>query len=479
MIKAGSIHFFLSKKHVWILIPVLFLIFCHVIGFNGLYGQDSFEYLRYSRALHEYLSGGGLPGTFFWPVLYPLSGALVSFLLPDVFALQVVSIFCFGMTILFLRKILLYLYPARKKEIALYLVLFFSISPFVMRYSSVVMSDSMTMFFLTAFLYYYFLFKEKGLNRHFILLSFFAFAAINTRYASIAVVFIPGVDALTRFIRNFKLNTFLFTLLIVAIVFLPNIILEIQGSPALAGSILVPGWSLVNFFHRSFFSPDGHQTYNFPNISFVFSNLFNPGYILPGLLFLLFLKREIISRPFLLTIVIVILAYALFLAGLTTQNSRFLLATFPCVIMLYSESFFRCWDFLRKTKKYILYSLIVIITLAQMALFYRAFKPFYEDSRTVKEIAVSIKAYPGITIYTFNIDMGLKAYGIKNEIINLWSCRINYFKPGSLVLFNYINSSRQWKNMNPLINWEKVKKENGLILIEKLPGGWNLYGIKN
>ena len=90
---SGSDHFFLSEIRTWILFPVLLLIFNLLTGFNGLYGQDSFEYLRYSRELHEYLSGGELPGTFFWPVLYPLSGAVVSFFLPDVLSLQVVSVF--------------------------------------------------------------------------------------------------------------------------------------------------------------------------------------------------------------------------------------------------------------------------------------------------------------------------------------------------------------------------------------------------
>ena len=73
---------YLAGIPLWIVLPVLLLIGNLLAGFNGLYGQDSFEYLRYSRALHHYLSAGVLPGPFHWPLFYPLSGALLSFILP-------------------------------------------------------------------------------------------------------------------------------------------------------------------------------------------------------------------------------------------------------------------------------------------------------------------------------------------------------------------------------------------------------------
>lgn len=467
------------KPGAWLLFPALLLTFNLVSDFNGLYGQDSFEYLRYSRALHEYLSGGELPGTFFWPVLYPLSGALVSFFIPDVLALQVVSILCYGLTILFLQKILIRLYPERIKLVILYLCLFFSLSPFVLRYSSVVMSDAMTMFLLSAFIYYYLLYTETFNNRYFLLLVLFAFTAINTRYASIAVVIVPGAIALHSFIRHFNLLYLLCSLFAIVIVFLPNIILEIQGSPGLTGPLLVPAWSVKNFFHLSFLTSDGYQSFTVPNICFVFSSFIHPGFIFTGLLFLFFLNRHILDKAFLRTIIFISITYALFLAGLATQNSRFLLLTFPSVIILYSGLFFRICDFINGISRKIIVSLVVIVILIQMILSYRGFRPLYNDNRTIRDIAVRMKAYPDKSIYTFNIDMGLKEYGVKNEIINLWLSGINHFYPGSLILINPGNAYRQWKNLNPVYNWEKVKREQGVRLIEKFPGGWDLYEIKN
>jgi hypothetical protein len=482
----------LPQIQIWLLMPVLLLIFNLVAGFNGLYGQDSFEYLRYSRALHKYISDGILPGACLWPLLYPLTSALISFIFPDILSLQIVSIVSYGLTMFYLDKILSYLFPDGKRELTWYLFLFFSLSPFALRNASVVMSDSLSMFLLTAFLYHCLLFREKGLNRDFIKLVFFAFAAINTRYASVVVVAIPGIEALYYFIRKFNPASFLLALLAAFITFLPDIILEINGIPRFGVLIFIQNWSAENFFHRSFSSRDGNFFYNFPNISFVFSHLINPGYIFTGLFFLFFIRRKTFSRPFILSIIMIFFLYALFLAGFPAQNSRLLLLTFPCVLILYSEPFLRFWkrlndlhSFVLKkynfelTKKRMYIPLIGSIMLVQLALFYRAIIPSYSDSQITREIANRLKAYPERTIYTFNIDMGLKAYDVKNDIVNMWTERIDNFKPGSLLLFNYVNSYRQWKGRNPIINWDKVNKEHEVFLIEKFPDNWNLYEIRN
>jgi hypothetical protein len=482
----------IPKIRTWVLMPVLLLIFNLITGFNGLYGQDSFEYLRYSRALHTCISEGISPGAFRWPVLYPLTGALFSFFLPYILSLQIVSIVSYGLTIFYLNKTLVYLFPDRKQELTLYVLLFFSLSPFVLRNASVVMSDSLAMFLLTAFLYHYLLFLEKRLNHDFIRLVFFAFAAINTRYASVVVVAIPGIEALYYFIRKFSPGYFFLALLVASFTFLPDIILEISGTPRFAIFTFIQNWSAENFFHRSFFSTDGNFFYTFPNLSFVFSNLINPGYIFPGLFFLFFVRRKTFSKPFILSILLIFSLYALFLAGFPAQNSRLLLLTFPCVMILYSEPFLisrkRIDDFhnfvLKKinpdqTKKRLKSLLIGGAVLVQMALFYRALIPAYSDNQITREIACRLKAYPDRTIYTFNIDMGLKEYDIKNDIINMWINKIDNFKPGSLLLFNYVNSYQQWKGQNPIINWDKVNKEHDVLLIEKFRDNWNLYEIRN
>jgi hypothetical protein len=175
--------------------------------------------------------------------------------------------------------------------------------------------------------------------------------------------------------------------------------------------------------------------------------------------------------------IIVILLYSLFLAGFTTQNLRFLLLTFPCVIVIYAGSFFRIHDYVKSRYGILIFTSVTFVIIIQVLLSCRAFKPFYEDSRTVREISASLKSYPGKAIYTFNIDMGLRAYNIQNEIINIWEKDIKIFRPGSLILFNYVTSYRQWKGLNPMNNWKRVKEGHHLLLREHYSGGWNLYEI--
>lgn len=62
-----------------IFILVLFILIHLILDFDGLYGQDSYEYLRYTKALHFYFKTGIPPGDYFWPLFYPIIGSIFSF----------------------------------------------------------------------------------------------------------------------------------------------------------------------------------------------------------------------------------------------------------------------------------------------------------------------------------------------------------------------------------------------------------------
>ena len=174
-----------------------------------------------------------------------------------------------------------------------------------------------------------------------------------------------------------------------------------------------------------------------------------------------------------------ILIYALFLAGLTFQNDRVLMLTFPLVVLLFSGTYLEMSPRLKKMKAAYFKVMVFLVIIMQLALFYRAFRPFYENNKVIKTVAAQMLQYPDKRIYTFNIDMALMAYGIKNEIVSLWDKKLTEFAPGSLVLFNYINSQEQWKGMNPMLNWEEINRVHHLELKDNLPGGWNLYEISD
>lgn len=468
---------FSFKRAFWLILPVFLLLVLECIGFNGLYGQDSYEYLLYSRSIHNYLLGGELPGQYFWPVLFPLSGALLSFLLPDILALQIVSLFSFGLTLVFLHKILIRLFPENSSGTFLYLVLFYSLSPFILRVATTIMSEATAMLFIAIFFYYYIRIVHSFKRTDFLIMVIAGLAAINTRYATFIIIMIPGLHALILFLRKFHMPTLVFSMLIACTVFLPNFLLSIYEPGSIFGQVHLVHWNLKNFFRNSFQTADGHLTYACPNICFVFSNLINPGYIFTGVPFMIFFRIRILKIRFFQVILAVILFYSLFLAGISFQNNRILLLSFPCLIILFSDTFLYISEQLKKWKQPYQVLLIVLVVSVQVALFCRAFKPFYNDNRQTKYIIGRIQNYPGKLIYTMGIDQALKGYKCNNEIVNLWESRQENFRSKSLVLFNLEKFSEQWKGFNPMINWENMNRGHHLILLEEMPGGWNLYEI--
>ena len=76
---------------LWMGIPLILILLTQLLGFNGLYGQDSHEYLRFSRYLQEVFAGVEQAPTFFYPIGYPLFGSLLGYVFSNVIALQLLS----------------------------------------------------------------------------------------------------------------------------------------------------------------------------------------------------------------------------------------------------------------------------------------------------------------------------------------------------------------------------------------------------
>lgn len=339
------------------------------------------------------------------------------------------------------------------------------------------MSESLAMALIMGFFYFYLLFIDNINYKHLLLLVFFGCAAINTRYAAFIVLLIPGIHVFYLFIRNFRLKYMVYSLLIILLVFLPNFYLHLYQPGSVFGRSQFSYWSFLHYFQRSFTTTDGFLSYKAPNIIYVFSNLVYPGFIFIGAVLMILFKIKTINSSFMKSIAATILLYALFLAGLTFQNDRVLILTFPCVLLLFSGTYVEMSERLKKIKASYFNIMVILVIIIQLALFYRAYRPFYENNKTIRTVATQMLLYPDKRIYTFNIDQALKAYGIKNEIVNLWDKKLTDFKPESLVLFNYLNSREQWKGMNPMLNWEEMNRAHHLKLKENLPGGWVLYEI--
>ena len=166
------------------IIPFLFIFILRIAGFDGLYGQDSYEYLRYTNAIQEYITTGTHPGNYFWPVLYPTSGSLLGFVFGTALALQLISCLSFSIACVYILKTIRLLYPTAQFRF-FYVLIFAIFCPFLLKMGIIVMSDALTLVFVV--LAFYFFFKSYYKNTSLAPIFIFATCALMTRYASLFI----------------------------------------------------------------------------------------------------------------------------------------------------------------------------------------------------------------------------------------------------------------------------------------------------
>jgi hypothetical protein len=453
-------------------IPLAFVL---ITGFNGLYGQDAHEYFRYSKALHEFFVSGKNPGDYFWPVLFPLAGALLSFVFSAIFSLQLTSILSFVISIYLLEKILNILYLKSRLEIRTYLVLLFFLSPYLLRASMVVMSDMLSLMFVLAA--FYFFYKHWYFRRNKFLVAFTAFstAAIATRYASFILLAIPAVIILSRFVKKFSLPVLLLTIVVSAIIIAPHLLIRQSNPTAFLHNSWLENWSMKNLFLATFDTQDGHAKYLFPNFIYAFFNWFHPGFLFAGILLFVFVKKVGYRRNTIRIIIGSVFLYAIFIAGIPYQNLRFLILPFPLVLIIL---FPVALDILRKFSTKQNQWIIGFVSIMQLVIFIRVFIPFYQLNKLEKAIVYELRDNKeNGPVYTFEMEGALHSYGVRNEIYGLWDKECDSIKTPALLLFNEDKFSKQWVGTKVMANYEEIKKRK-LTDLRDFGYGWKLSKIE-
>lgn len=458
-------------------IIILFIIIYFIIGFDGLYGQDSYEYLRYTKALQLYFKTGIHPGDYFWPLYYPISGAILSFFLEPKIALQLLSIASLLVSSIYISKIITLLFD-KKVNPYLYVLSLFTLSPIVFRLGITTMSDMLSTLFIVLSFYNAIIYSRHKTNQNLYAFLIFCICAIMTRYVAFVVLLPIGILTLTVFIRNRKhLKHIPLLLLCSVILLLPHFIIRSENSTQFLNHDWLTKWSFFNFFKSSFITVDGTSSNSLPNIIYAFSSLFHPRYLLIGiLLFPFYIKTKIINSE-LKIILISFLTYNLFLAGIPFQNSRFLLLSFPLVIILLYPAFAYLLEKMIPTNK--IKYFIIVLSLIQICLCSYSLKPILERNSLEKKIAFQIESYQQNTLYSFDIDVALQGRGLNFRYKNLWVKKYTSFEKNALVLFHPTKFKQQWKDKNPILNWNNLNYHYNLKIIEELPNGWKLYKIQN
>lgn len=466
-----------NNLQLYLIPTVIFFAVMLILKFNGLYGQDSHEYLRYGRSLSLYFSEGKTLNNFFWSVYYPLSGAILSFITSNnILSLQLISFASFLFSIFYIQRILRLIYIESQENISLYILIAFAVSPIMLIYSQVIMSDMLCLFFITAGFYHSLKFERELRQKDFLFAALFMTAAVLTRYASAVVLLIPAVIMLKTFLRNFNVSTLFISMLIIIVLIIPEFVFKSGNKFEMLNNVWLTKWNAANLFGANFSTLEGNFNYRFINIIYAFFNLFHPAFIFTGIILIPFIRKRDFEINGVMQSLLIIILYGIFIAGIPFQNLRFLLLTFPFVIILMYKPFISLKSYLKNPsiKKLFILSVVII----QLLFYGYMFNNIYKQNKLEREISNYLKDFPGKVIYTFSIDPALRSYKVKNRIINLWKDKISDYKTPAFILFNEQKFATQWAEKNPMINWKYIMEYYPAKKIKLFEDGWELYEIE-
>lgn len=452
-------------------------ILCCFASFDGLYGQDAYEYLRYTNRLKAFFLEGSPPGDYFWPVYYPLLGSILSILVGhSAFALQLLSLLALATTAVYLYKTILFFYPDTKHSFT-YTVLFFLLSPYAFKLGLIAMSDMLTTAFISSCFYYCFKYLENNKPSLLYLAIALATSAIMSRYVAIVVLFPLALYIFYAVLKNKHTLHLLALAILFFILCLPHFYLKTSAGPtAFLSHEFLKEWSIVHFLQSAFTTQEGHiNTNTFPNIIYALSSFFHARYVAFGSIFLIVLVIKKAWHQYNYILLASILLYAFFLAGIPRQNSRFLLLSFPFILILFYPAFNSLLLLIKH--KNIQYSLLLFIALLQLGLCIYSMQPVLKRNALEIEIAQALKPYQANTLYAFDMDIALQGRALNFDYQNLWTKEYEQFTKGSYVLFNVQKLAQQWEGKNPMINWHALNNNYELQTIKTLNDGWVLYQI--
>ncbi len=460
----------ISELYLWLLFP-LFLAGVYLLDFNGLYGQDAFEYYRCSCELFQ-------PCHF--PVLYPLYGKIAGLLGGEMMGLQMISLLAFTAILVILRR-LIPLFYAENQEISIYLFLFGGLSAYFFRSAPLIMSDMLNAFFILGGLYFLML-SQKVTNSQnqtlfFAILSLlFLIQAVFTRYAS-GVLLLFYVACFPFFVMP-RLTLPKNIILIIIGLFWVSVFVVLQKEFILQGgnhSHLL-NWSFRNFFRSSFVSVDGNISYRFNNWLYGMMMQIHPGFCLLGGVFVFLFTRKSFSASFLIYLWFPIILYVLFLMGIPFQNTRFYLLTFPLWLILFYGPFLRVVVFLEKFKKKLLFYLLIFVIQGGMC--YYSVQSTFRQNRLEKTIIQKMKVYSNAPVlYTLGMEGVLRMYKVGIPVTSLYYEKITNYPEGALLFIQTKVIDNQWKEKNPGENLNFIRNHYHTDTLTHFNGGWDLYRL--
>jgi hypothetical protein len=462
---------------------LLLLLLAQALGFNGLYGQDAYEYLRQCTALRDYWQGQPMPpatmGDRAFSSGFPVLGAALSLLgIEPVTALRLVNAVAIGASLWFFMGCVRLLTPGAHARSRYTWAIVLLIAPVVVRSGTTLMSDAVGLAAVLASLRYGLSAMEHPHWRSLFLTGLAAGVAVSARWVEGLILLPLGIFIGVKMTRHRAFLPLLSAALGVGV----GLGLLWLGKKPLDLVFSLPPqsyqWSFVHIFQRQFTSADGHISYWLPNWMYVFSPLVHPACFAPLLLLIPLWRRTDLHLTAKKIILAGIVLYLLGLAGLPSRSTRFLLPAYAWTLLLWFPAWDRCVSYGAYFVPQILRWVLIGAVSFQLGCIAWEMKPLIEHNRWERHIAEQVKTNvpPDAAIYGMQIDISLRHYLPHLIWHNTWTYRYDSIPSGSYFLINEPLYNSQWEGRNPQINFQSVAHR--LDTVTQLQRGWWLGRVR-
>jgi hypothetical protein len=445
-----------------------------VFKFDGLYGQDAYGYLNYTKAFYNSLTGLQVPPYFYWPIGFPLLASVFTiFTAGNVWlAGLLVSLNSGSLCAGFVYLLAYDLFPEteiqQRKKIALYAGIITAFIPLLVKSSIVLMSDSLGIMYASWSMWQAVKYTNTFKLKHLIYAAVTLSLSVMTRYGY-GLLVIPVLIFIIYSSANNKIKAVKIILdisigtVIGIVVFSPQLFYIFQhGIPNFHtedGLGVWPAmWSPLNFFRKDFTTFDGTMHYRMWNVLYNLSPAFHPFYLsLFGFAFLagayLLIKKKnskviIFSSGW-------FLVYYLFFSGGAYQALRFLISFLPVMVIIssYGIAEIKVKNSYKKTFLYACLAVFVVFILYHM-------KEFTVQKDKEFEVVnwVNANIPDSSTVFAFDVTLAVNHYS-KIKADELFNNKIDDLK-------NKIDSARN--NIYFILPVENIKTQwKGLPLEKK------------
>lgn len=445
-------------------------------GYRGLNGQDAHDYLHIAQALEAWSEGGARPVMAEHPHGYPIAGAVLGKALGSPLrGLRLLSMVALLGIVFAFRAVLRRAFPG-SQWIDPFLLLAFAASPFLLRYSLVVMSDVPAIALLALAFLCTVRWTTNGRAMWLAGAVCAALLALSMRLAAAPVVLLLAVAWVHGASpgRTWRWRIAIGLVVIGAVAALLTVPMD-DLRTAIAHSPLAE-WSPLNLFRRELTSDDGVLRYAVPNSVYVLSVVVHPGFVPMGVLLMPFVRRGDLRGAHAQVALLVLVGYLLFIAGMPFQNDRVLLMAQPFAVVLLFPAFTRAVEWIGARGFRPAWAVIAML-LVQAGLFVRATMPFIHQAEVERALADRVRASGAQHVYTHGMGAAFGTLCPGVEVTELWYGTIDRFAPGALIVVKPDNLTAQWQGLPPAINWERAQAQ-GLERVGDHPEGWVLLRVK-